>query len=74
LRRGEALGLRWKDLDLDARTLRTALSLSPKRELKALKTGKEHHTFDLGLGLVAKLRAHKTRPTRRQDGGGRQVD
>jgi integrase len=61
LRRGEALGLRWKDVDLDSGTLRTAQSLSPKRELKALKTGKAHHTFDLGPGLVAKLRAHKTR-------------
>jgi integrase len=61
LRRGEALGLRWKDVDLDAGTLRTAQSLSPKRELKALKTGKAHHTFDLGPGLIAKLRAHKTR-------------
>jgi integrase len=61
LRRGEALGLRWKDVDLDAGTLRTAQSLSPKRELKALKTGKAHHTFDLDSFTVARLRAHKTR-------------
>lgn len=61
LRRGEALGLRWKDVDLDAGRLRTVQSLSPKRELAPLKTGKAHHTFDLGPGLVAKLRAQKTR-------------
>jgi len=60
LRRGEALGQRWKVVDLEAGTLRTAQSLSPKRELSALKTGKAHYTFDLGPGLVAKLRAHKT--------------
>jgi len=51
LRRGEALGLRWKDLDLDAGTLRTALSLSPKRELKALKTARNTTRLTWGWGL-----------------------
>jgi integrase len=64
MRRGELLGVRWSDVDLDRGTLRVA------QQLLRIKTGlvfsepkskKSRRTLDLHAGLVAALRAHRAR-------------
>ena len=64
LRQGEALGLRWDDVDLDAGTLtvRNALQrLGPGWELVQPKTTRSRRTVALPGVVLAALRQHRTR-------------
>lgn len=61
LRRGEVLGLRWQDLDLEGKTLRIAVALQRfqgKLQLMAPKTQLSARQLPLPDVLVAALRAH----------------
>ena len=64
LRRGEALALRWADVDLDAGTLRVGRTLS--RTAAGLvftepKSVRSRRTVPLPTALLDELRAHRTR-------------
>lgn len=64
LRQGEALGLRWEDIDLEGRTLRVTVALQAVNgtlTLVAPKTDNARRTLPLPLALVAALRAHRAR-------------
>jgi integrase len=64
LRQGEALGLRWQDVDLDAGTLqvRHALQrLAGRTELVEPKTTRSRRTLPLSPALVAALRERRKR-------------
>ncbi len=64
LRQGEALGLRWEDIDLDGRSLRVRRALQRidgSLILKEPKTPKSRRTVRLPPSLVASLRAHHDR-------------
>ena len=64
LRRGEALGLRWQDIDFDARTLRVNQSLqrlNGKLVLSELKTKSSRRILDIPNSLMNKLKEHRTR-------------
>jgi len=64
LRQGEALGLRWQDLDLDNRTLRvnTALQrIDGKVQLVEPKTSRSRRTLPLPDSVVQSLRSHRVR-------------
>jgi integrase len=64
LRRGELLGLRWQDIDLEARTLRVSLALqrvSGKLELSEPKTDRSRRALPLTDGLISALRTHRAR-------------
>jgi integrase len=71
LRRGEVLGLRWRDLDLDSATP----SLTVAGQLQVIdglahhvapKTAKSARTIPLALNLAAMLRAHKASQAKRR--------
>jgi integrase len=60
-RRGEALALRWKDLDLDRGTARIEQALEQTKaglRFKAPKTRNGRRTISLSPWLVSELRAH----------------
>lgn len=62
LRRGEALGLRWQDIDLERKTLRVAMALQRvkgKLELAPPKTRSSARQLPLPDVLAAALRAHQ---------------
>ncbi len=62
LRRGEALGLRWRDLDLDAGRAairQTVIAVRHTPMLGTPKTGKSRRTITLDKGTVAALREHR---------------
>jgi integrase len=62
LRRGEMLGLRWGDLDLDAGTLRVVRNVTEaggQLHTGEPKTERGKRTVSLGAGLVTILRAHR---------------
>ena len=64
MRRGEALGLRWTDLDLDAgraSIVQTVIAVHHKTQLGDPKTVKGTRTVDLDADTVRALRAHRTR-------------
>lgn len=64
LRQGEALGLRWSDVDLDGDTLRVQRSLQRvDREwcFMAPKTARSRRTVALPSPVTAALREHRTR-------------
>jgi integrase len=64
LRRGELLGLRWEDADLDAGRLRVARSLQRiggKLQLTETQTPKSRRTLPLPQDAVRALRAHRVR-------------
>jgi integrase len=64
LRQGEALGLRWQDVDLDAGTLRVRTALQRVEgalHLVELKTERSRRTLILPDLAVATLRAHRVR-------------
>ncbi len=64
LRRGEALGLRWTDVDLEARTLRIKQQLQRlegRLQLSEPKTKTSRRVLDLPDLLITKLREHRTR-------------
>ena len=64
LRRGEALGLKWSDIDFQARTLRISQALQRidgKLRLSEPKTKSSRRVLELPDSLVNKLREHRTR-------------
>ena len=64
LRQGEALGLRWDDVDLDAGKLRVRVALqrvNGKLQLVGPKTAKSRRTIALPQTAVIALRKHRTR-------------
>jgi integrase len=64
LRRGEALGLRWQDLDLDegrASIRQTIIAIKHTVTIGTPKTAKGRRTVTLDTGTVAALREHRKR-------------
>jgi integrase len=64
LRRGELLGVRWSDVDLDRGTLRVAQQLQRIRHRLVFlepKSKKSHRTLTLPASVVSALRAHRAR-------------
>ncbi len=65
LRRGEILGLRWADVDLEAATLRVARQLQRMRDRSGLRfatpKGGKGRTISLPPRAVEALRAHRAR-------------
>lgn len=64
MRRGEALGLRWSDLALDAGQAsirQTVIAVGHKVQFGTPKTAKGVRSVALDAGTVAKLRAHRAR-------------
>lgn len=64
LRRGEALALRWSDVDLDVGTLRvvrTVTRTSAGLTFTEPKSARSRRTIPLPAALVAELRGHRTR-------------
>ncbi len=62
MRRGEILGLRWKDVDLDAGVLRVEQSLEQTKaglRFKAPKTRYSNRTISLPGSIVTELRTHR---------------
>jgi integrase len=67
LRRGEACGLRWSDIDLDTHRLtvaRARVMAGGKVVLSSPKTAKSARTIGLDASTVVTLRAHKARQSR----------
>lgn len=61
MRRGEVLGLRWRDIDLDNATVairQTLISVRYEITLSEPKTARGHRTISLDPATVAVLRAH----------------
>jgi integrase len=68
-RRGEALALRWKDVDLDRGVVRIERSLEQTKGKLAFKSPKTRHgrrNVSISPWLVAELRAHRTRQQERR--------
>jgi len=64
LRRGEVLGLRWSDLDLERRTLTVAQSLEQTKtglRFKTPKTRRSRRTIALSPAVVEELQSHRAR-------------
>ena len=64
LRRGEALALRWSDVDLEAGTLRVARTLSRVQSGNIFtepKSPRSRRTVPLPTSCIAELRAHRVR-------------
>ncbi len=65
LRQGEALGLRWQDVDLDTGTLRVAVTLQRLNRQKPClaepKTRQSRRTLPIPSPLATQLRAHRKR-------------
>lgn len=64
LRQGEALGLRWRDVDLEASKLKVNVGLRRafgERELADLKTERSRRSFVLPAVVIAALREHRLR-------------
>lgn len=64
MRRGEALGLRWQDVDLDAgrlRVVQTVLSINGKIAVSEPKTARGRRPLALDPSTVAVLRKHRRR-------------
>jgi integrase len=61
LRLGEALGLRWRDLDLEARTITVTAQLGPDGNEAPLKTPASAATVPILPMLGDELRAHRSR-------------
>jgi integrase len=61
VRRGELLGLRWRDVDLDAGRVSIVQTLVGKRQLSKPKTDKGQRNIALDTGTVAALREHRKR-------------
>ncbi len=70
LRRGELLGLRWEDVDLEGRQLVVRQQLSIERgrpTLKQLKTETSERVVTFGVGTAAVLAAHRQRQAAEQE-------
>jgi integrase len=74
LRQGEALGLRWEDVDLDARLLRVRRALQRRRGgglvLTEPKTQRSKRTIPLAEQLAAALEDHRKRQAKEQAAAG----
>jgi integrase len=70
LRRGELVGLRWKDIDFEAGKLRVEQSVEQTKKaglrIKPPKTKHGRRTLALPASIVAELRAHRTAQQRRR--------
>ena len=69
MRRGEILGLRWSDVDLDGATLQVARSLQQSQSglaFKEPKTAAGKRRLSLDADTVAELRAYKARQSARR--------
>jgi integrase len=66
-RRGEALGLRWRDLDLDEGRAMLLQTVVGNRVLSAPKTERGRRTVALDRGTVAALREHRREQLRERD-------
>lgn len=67
MRRGEILGLRWKDIDLEAATAAVVRSLEVTREglrYKEPKSSRSRRRIDLSRFLVEALRRHRVEQAR----------
>ncbi len=63
MRRGEILGLRWSDIDLDSTSLsvrQTLISVSYKMQFSTPKTERSRRTVALDVATVKALRTHRT--------------
>jgi integrase len=60
-RLGEVLGLRWRNIDLDAGTATIEAQLDRRGNLAECKTARSRRTIELPSALLAPLRAHKLR-------------
>ncbi len=63
MRRGEALALRWEDVDLDAGVLRvcsTVMRIGKRLVITEPKSAKARRTIPLSPGVVTLLRKHRT--------------
>jgi integrase len=75
LRRGEVLGLRWNDVDLEHATLRIAVNLQridSKLVLVKPKTKASQRTLPLPASLIPVLRQHRIRQVQEQQLAGSQ--
>jgi len=64
MRRGEILGLRWKDVDLDARRLsvhQAVISVAYALQIADVKTGTSRRTIDLDPRTITVLRSWRRR-------------
>jgi integrase len=64
MRRGEILGLRWEDVDLDALRLsvrQTCITVDYRIEFSTPKTKRSRRSIALDRGMVSALRAHRKR-------------
>jgi integrase len=64
MRRGEALGLRWTDLELDtgvASVVQTVIVVDHHVQLGSPKTAQGTRTVDLDAGTITALKAHRKR-------------
>jgi integrase len=64
MRRGEVLGLRWRDIDLDAGRLsvsQTVVAPEGKVQFSSPKTEKGRRSVALDTGTVEEIRAHRRR-------------
>jgi integrase len=71
MRRGEVLGVRWRDLDLDAGrvSVRQALvSVAYETSVSDVKTGTSRRTIDIDGGVVQMLRDWRETRTEERDG------
>jgi integrase len=69
VRRGEALALRWKDVDLDKGVIRIEQSLEQTRaglKFKSPKTRHGRRNVSISPWLIAELRAHRIRQQERR--------
>jgi integrase len=68
-RRGEALGLRWQDIDWDAGTARIVQTIRPlrgKTHTKVPKNPQSARVVPLHKGLIARLKAYRVKQGRHQ--------
>ena len=75
LRRGEVLGLRWSDIDLEAETITIAQALARiggKLQFTEPKSRRSRRTIPLHDGLVAALKAHRRRQSEERLAAGSQ--
>jgi integrase len=61
MRQGELLGLRWRDVDLDARRVHVSRQLDRDKNLTETKTAKGRRVIDLPAFVVESLRSHRAR-------------
>jgi integrase len=66
LRRGELLGITWKDIDLETGTLTIRQQLTGNGRIKGLKTESAYRTIQIQGEIIKILKKHKKQQTERQ--------